>query len=84
MECGYIQCSSPPISLDLTLLKSIQLYIIQQTLVMIENLDVTKAPPVMRHIISELLELTRLDLRSQQASAAQGYNLLCSECAAPL
>lgn len=52
--------------------------------VMTEDLDVAKAPPIMRHIIRGLLELPGLILRSQQASAAQGYNVLCSKWASPL
>lgn len=38
-----------------------------------------KLPPVMRHIIRELPELAGMNSRSQQASAAQGYNVLCRE-----
>ncbi len=51
---------------------------------MTEDLDVAKAPPVMRHIIRELLEPAGLNLWSQQASAAQGYNVLCSKWASLL
>lgn len=62
-------------------------YIIQWTDscgAMTEDLDVAKVPPVMRHIIRELLELAGLNLWSQQASAAQGYNVLCSKWASLL
>lgn len=53
--------------------------IIEQTAcgVMLEDLDVAKAAPVMAHIIRELLEPAGLHSWSQQASAAQGYSDLC-------
>lgn len=44
---------------------------------MLEDLDIAKAAPVMTQIIRELLEPARLNSRSQQASAARGHNDLC-------
>lgn len=45
-----------------------------------QDLDVAQAPTLMRHIISEPLEPAGLNLWSQQASDAQGYNVPCNCC----
>lgn len=56
------KCTTISINLGCPLPKmSILLYIIQQTW-MPEDLDATKAPPVMRHIIRELVEPAGLNL----------------------